>query len=78
MDELISDGIDGILFKANDAKSLAKAINKICADPSLAKEMGEKGYNKYKIKFYPADKEIESAWKREWVRCSKIVGLGTT
>ncbi|MCG8701846.1 MAG: glycosyltransferase family 4 protein, partial [Bacteroidales bacterium] len=44
MDELIKDGTNGIIFKKNNPRSLANAINYILRNPQKAKEFGESGY----------------------------------
>lgn len=51
MDEIIEHSKDGLLFKTNNAKSLAETINYICSNPNKAKEMGKYGYEKYKTNF---------------------------
>jgi glycosyltransferase involved in cell wall biosynthesis len=57
MDEIIDDGKNGILVENNDARSLACAINYLCDHPSVAKEMGNNGYEVAKKKYSP--KNIE-------------------
>ena len=51
MDEIIEHGVDGLLFQNNDPKSLADSINYLCSHPSVAKEMGNAGYVKYKKRY---------------------------
>jgi len=51
MDELVVDGQTGILVPAGDARALAYAINKLCADKCLAATMGRAGYRRAKALF---------------------------
>lgn len=44
--ENISDGVDGIIVKKNDARSLAEAVQSILSSDKLAAEMGRHGYTK--------------------------------
>ncbi|MBU1726282.1 MAG: glycosyltransferase [Candidatus Omnitrophica bacterium] len=41
--EIVQDGKSGILFKPKDARSLANAIEKLAANESLRRQMGEQG-----------------------------------
>lgn len=51
MDELVDDGLDGILVNKNDSKALAEAINYLCLNPQIAKRMGDYGYKVAREKF---------------------------
>jgi len=51
IDEIIQHGRNGIIVKLGDPKALADAINYLCKNPSLAKEMGDNAYNTAKVKF---------------------------
>jgi len=42
-DEVIRDGIDGILVPPNDQHALAAAIGRVLTDPELARRLGESG-----------------------------------
>jgi glycosyltransferase involved in cell wall biosynthesis len=55
MDEIITNNVDGLLFKTNDAKALAEAINYIAKHPLKAKEMGEHGYKTAIQKYTPSN-----------------------
>jgi glycosyltransferase involved in cell wall biosynthesis len=44
--ELIADGETGILIPTGDSDRLAEALNKLIADPTLRKRMGEAGYQR--------------------------------
>jgi glycosyltransferase involved in cell wall biosynthesis len=51
MDELVEDGVDGLIFKNNDAHDLAKKINKLVENREIVIKMGENGRQKA-TKFY--------------------------
>jgi len=51
MDEIVTHNENGIIFKTDDAKSLANAINFIARNPIKAKQMGEKGFEIATLKF---------------------------
>ena len=51
MDEIITNKKNGLIFKTDDAKELAKAINYMANHAEEAKQMGEDGYNVAKLKF---------------------------
>lgn len=46
MNEIIDQGINGLLVKNNNPEALAKAINYLSENPLLIKKLGEKGYEK--------------------------------
>jgi len=56
-DELVLDGITGLLVKPGDSEDLAKAIIEIVDFPERARKMGEEGYKRAK-KLFNADKNI--------------------
>ena len=71
--ELVVDGENGRLVPFNDDVALAKAIEELCTDPTLAKQMGEVG--RLKAVDYAIEKignqllgvyqsAIDSYWKR--------------
>lgn len=51
MDELVEDGLDGILVEKDNAKALADAINYLCLNPQIAKRMGDYGFKVAQEKF---------------------------
>jgi glycosyltransferase involved in cell wall biosynthesis len=53
IDELVEDGINGIIVPNNDPHKLADAINKICNNPLMAKNLGNAGFEKAKKLFSP-------------------------
>lgn len=55
MDELIQDGVNGLLIDANSPKELAKAINTLCSDIDLNSRMSTHGYERAKKLFSPSN-----------------------
>ena len=51
IEELVDDGISGILTRPEDPEDIADAIEKIFSHPELAKEMGEEGRRKIEKDF---------------------------
>jgi glycosyltransferase involved in cell wall biosynthesis len=51
MDEIVSDGNNGFLYKADSARDLAEKINVLISQPSRAKLMGENALRQASIKF---------------------------
>jgi glycosyltransferase involved in cell wall biosynthesis len=51
MEELVVDGQTGMLVSVGDAKALADAINRLCADERLAASMGKAGYQRVRALF---------------------------
>lgn len=51
MEEIVNNGVNGLIFPAGDSISLANAINKLANNPQLAKEMGENGYKEAMLKY---------------------------
>jgi len=51
MDEIITDGENGILVPNRDAISLAGAINYLCSNPLIAKKMGDNGFEEANNKY---------------------------
>ena len=45
--DIVEDGLNGILVPENDIDALAHALKRLVASPRLAKQMGERGRNKY-------------------------------
>ena len=41
--ETVADGINGLLFRPRDARSLAEALVRLAADPSLGKRLADRG-----------------------------------
>jgi glycosyltransferase involved in cell wall biosynthesis len=46
--DVVRDGETGILVEEKDEKALAEAIFALLEDPSLAREMGDRGYRLYR------------------------------
>lgn len=46
MSEIVENNVDGIIVKRSNAKELANAINYLCNNPNIAKNMGKQGYAK--------------------------------
>ena len=44
MNEIVRNGIDGLLVPRNNPKELAKSINWLCNNPELSMKMGNEGY----------------------------------
>jgi len=57
LQSIVVDGQTGILVKPGDANQLCEAIQKLLADPELAKEMGLKGYKRL-LEKYTSDSVI--------------------
>lgn len=53
MDEIVDDGINGILIEKNNSKALAEAINYLSTNPTLAVKMGMNGRKKANERFDP-------------------------
>lgn len=53
MDEIIDHGANGLLVEKNNPKALAEAINYLCANPDIARKMGEAGRKKAERLFSP-------------------------
>ena len=51
MDQLVSDGVSGILISPGVVDELAYSIGKICRDKSLAEEMGRQGWDIARSRF---------------------------
>lgn len=51
IDELVDDGVSGILVPPGDAEAIADAIEQIIQNPDLGKRMGEKGRKKIEQDF---------------------------
>jgi glycosyltransferase involved in cell wall biosynthesis len=49
--EVVKNGVNGLIVKKNDPKELARAINYICNNANLAQKMGENGFKDAKEKF---------------------------
>lgn len=53
--EIIEDGTNGFLVAAGDADSLARALERLLADPELRRRMGERGRERFENRFaFPA------------------------
>lgn len=48
MPEIIDDGVSGYIVPPNNSEILAMRIIELLKEPKLCREMGEKGYVKYK------------------------------
>lgn len=44
--EVVSHGVDGLLVEFGDVDALARALEKLLADPTLRQEMGKRGWRK--------------------------------
>lgn len=55
MNEIIDHKINGLIVEKNNPKELAYAINLICSDSKIAREMGENGYRKAQKIFSPSN-----------------------
>lgn len=53
MDEIIENGITGLIVEKDNPKILAAAINYLCNNPEKVREMGVNGYNIAITKFTP-------------------------
>lgn len=53
MDEIIDHGVNGLLVEKDNPKALAQAINYLCANPDIARKMGEAGREKAEKIFSP-------------------------
>jgi glycosyltransferase involved in cell wall biosynthesis len=73
MEELVLDGQTGCLVPRGDARALAQAINRVCADESLARCMGEAAYQRVKAVF-DGDKNTKATFKifQKLLRTSKM------
>ena len=50
-EEIVDEGINGVLVKVNDPVALAEKINLLCQSEAVLKELGENGYRMAKSKF---------------------------
>lgn len=57
--EIVSDGVNGLLFEAGDAEGLAAAFSRIASEPKLAKQLSEEGYRVVRERFSLA-RQIEA------------------
>ncbi len=64
--DVVKDGENGFVCKRKDAESLALALEKLITNPSLRKQMGERGYTRYKEKF------TLTAFERKFIEVMKI------
>jgi glycosyltransferase involved in cell wall biosynthesis len=62
---VVSDGVDGLLFKPGDVRDLAERIDTLLADPQRRQRMGERGRVKVEEKY---------AWPRVIPRLVKTYG----
>lgn len=53
MDEIIDHGVNGLLVEKNNPIALAEAINYLCQNPDIARQMGLKGREKAEQVFSP-------------------------
>ena len=58
--DLIDDGEDGYITRANDAEEVADRIRRLCEDEALRKSMGEAGRKKVEIR------DWQEAFERFW------------
>ena len=49
--EIVSNGVNGIIVEIDNPRELAKAINYLCTNPEISKEMGRYGFLEYKKRF---------------------------
>lgn len=49
--DMIENGVNGLICKKKDAESLAACLGRLISNVFLRKEMGEKGYHKYKKEY---------------------------
>lgn len=66
MDEIIDHGITGLLVEKNNPKALADAINYLCKNPEIAREMGRRGREKAEKMFSPKENtaKVEAIYER--------------
>ena len=57
--EWLKDGENGIAVPAGDDDSLARAIDRLVSDPTLASSMGERGRRLYEARFRP-ERHVDS------------------
>lgn len=63
MDEIINNNENGLLFNKANPKALAKAINYLCNNPEIAKQMGDIGYKNARELYSQKNiKEIEKIY----------------
>ncbi len=55
IEEIVKDGVTGILFKLGSAKSLAKAISLLLENPKMARRMGLAGRKRLEERFKAED-----------------------
>jgi glycosyltransferase involved in cell wall biosynthesis len=58
--DLIEDGADGYITRANDAEEVADRIRRLCEDEALRKSMGEAGRKKVE------SRDWQEAFERFW------------
>lgn len=49
--EIITDGVDGLLFEPNDSSQLAQLLNKLQRDKELSSRLAQTAKNNARIKF---------------------------
>jgi glycosyltransferase involved in cell wall biosynthesis len=67
--EVVTDGVDGLLFPAGDAHALAERLGTVAGQPELAKELAERGFERLrsdhsKQRYYEGLLEAYSEAKR--------------
>ena len=74
MDELIDNGVDGMLVENNDPLALANAINSLSKNLSKQKLLGFNGLKKAEKRFSPGNiKQIEGVYAEI---LTKVINLG--
>ena len=53
--ELVTDGVDGVVFEAGDVEALARVLKEIDEEPSRFQELGRRARTTYEKRFDPAD-----------------------
>ncbi len=64
--DMVKDSVNGFVCKRKDAESLALALEKLITNPSLRKQMGVRGYARYKEEFTLA------AFEQKFIEVMKI------
>ena len=66
MEEIVDEGVNGLLVEKNNPKALAEAINYLCNQPKKVREMGLKGREKAEKFFSPEinTKKVEAIYEQ--------------
>jgi glycosyltransferase involved in cell wall biosynthesis len=53
VEDIVEDGVNGLIVPEQDAKAMAEAVRRLADDPALRRRMGEAAKAKYRVQFDP-------------------------